>query len=167
MEAQCAVLFDKLGWEWEYEKFSLILPGGIPYIPDFWIESRGLIVECRGYETIKSRRQLDKFAYLVEEVDGFSLPGSEYEAAYEFLVIGPKHVTTFTSGRPNPIAASKRKRWQSTQGYISKCGCGWLLRTGWCPNCEKDASASLVLTVSDGKPYVNGSPIEDVFSGAE
>jgi hypothetical protein len=38
MEAQCACLFDKLGWEWEYEPWSLMLPSGLSYTPDFWID---------------------------------------------------------------------------------------------------------------------------------
>lgn len=31
-EAQCAFLLDTLGWKWEYEGFSLMLPNGVMYV---------------------------------------------------------------------------------------------------------------------------------------
>ncbi|HEY42336.1 MAG TPA: hypothetical protein G4O18_10875 [Dehalococcoidia bacterium] len=34
-EARWAVFFDNLNWNWEYEPEGYVLPGNIPYLPDF------------------------------------------------------------------------------------------------------------------------------------
>ena len=50
LEAQAAYLFDVLGWKWEYEPESIMLPCGTAYTPDFWLPEFRCVVECRGYD---------------------------------------------------------------------------------------------------------------------
>lgn len=110
MEAQCACFFNKLGWIWVYEPYSLMLPSGLTYIPDFHI--RGyfagrdygpeLIVECRGYHSKRGDAQLAEFASLTNLPAGerFRLD-NEFELS-RFVIIGPDSVLTFP-GIPTPI----------------------------------------------------------------
>lgn len=62
LATKTALLFDRLGWEWKYEPFSVMLPSGLSYKPDFYIPEHRLVVECRGYREELKDRQLDDFA---------------------------------------------------------------------------------------------------------
>lgn len=48
VEARHAVLFDRLGWPWEYEKEGFALPSGTWYLPDFWLPELSAWVEIKG-----------------------------------------------------------------------------------------------------------------------
>lgn len=166
MEAQCAVLFDKLGWNWKYEPFSLMLPCGTTYIPDFQIEGPAyMIVECRGYESERGKRQINAFAAAVEAPpDGFILPDGE--SCSEFMVIGPGDAVIYRTDikwQPSDrhIPATERKDYQLKPALFYHCGCGWQAFTAWCPNCEQHSSAALIITVKDGRIFANGMPVED------
>lgn len=163
MEAQCAVLFDKLGWEWEYEKFSLMLPSGISYIPDFWIDTPWIISECRGYESERGQRQIEEFASLVEKHHGFEV-SDEFGNVSQFLVIGPERVTLYSaSKRNNGIPIVNRQPYEFGAPIVHLCGCGWRMlgENPWCPNCEQLPVAAVVLSVKTGKLYINGTAVED------
>lgn len=165
MEAQCAVLFDKLGWHWKYEPFSFMLPSGIAYTPDFWSFDARSIIECRGYETDRSVRQLDDFVSLIETRGG--LPVAELGGTVNsFLIIGPEDVRLYTSFdlRWKEQAASSRRAYLCQPGIIFRCECGWQLGNYafWCPDCEKRALSAIALTVKQGKIFGNGRLVEDL-----
>jgi hypothetical protein len=65
-EAQAALLFDRIGWEWQYEPVSIMLPVGVNYMPDFWIPKLKTIIECRGYCSETGDRQIDCFSSMVK-----------------------------------------------------------------------------------------------------
>ncbi len=166
MEAQCAVLFDKLGWEWEYEKYSLMLEGGTTFIPDFWLRSNWAIAECRGYENKRGVRQIDAFAELVES-KGFSLPEEPRCKVFDFLVIGPYHAAVYGKHKTRidytEEPPSLREDFMRCPAIFSKCACGWKLanRACWCPNCDKFDFRVAILTVESGRLYLNGATVED------
>jgi hypothetical protein len=184
LEAQAAVLFDKLGWKWEYEKFSFMLPSGIPYIPDFWMGESvpWLMVECRGYSNDRGDRQIDEFVDLVEEPGGFDL-GPEVGNLYNFIVVGPERVSLYEShptvgsayragtvfynkqrlNAYSDIPATKRFHYQNMPAMLYHCACGWrtLNERAWCPDCEQHATAAILLSLKIGKIFVNGTKVED------
>lgn len=47
LEARFVCLLDQVGLEWEYEPCYVELPGGVMYLPDFWLPSLGCIVEVK------------------------------------------------------------------------------------------------------------------------
>ena len=160
LEAQCAVLFDKIGWKWEYEKFSLMLPGGISFIPDFYIPETGLLVECRGYSTDHGNRQLECLSGLIQKarygpvrVPELALPGGN--EIYEFFIIGPG----------SDLSVCNRNREPLTYAVFVYCQCGgWNLLGGpFCYECLKKAryESSFALTIRDGKLLINGVLLEE------
>jgi hypothetical protein len=166
MEAQCAVLFDKLGWGWEYEKFSLMLPDGTPFIPDFWIESQWLLVECRGYSSERGDRQLLSFSRMLGLAKGgagrcleLELPNKNGEF-YDFAVIS------------DPPSQFGRDRAFSGNLFFVQCECGnWsLLDVRYCQNCWPEDGiprykSVFSLTVKNGILLVNGKPLVEVNLG--
>ena len=167
MEAQCALLFNKLGWKWEYEKFSLMLPSGITYIPDFWINDRWLLAECRGYHSERGDRQISELSELLAAADGIALrpelnlPNDDGEF-YDYLVIGPERA--YFSHRPyggRPFIDTE------TEAVFHKCHHGvWRLQRSFDMCCAKPCFtngpvAAMALTVESGKILCNGLPVED------
>lgn len=162
MEAQCAYLFDYLGWQWEYEKHSFMLPNGTTYTPDFWIESACLFVECRGYVKPRGERQLEGFARMAEE-------GHEHPelGVFSFMVIGPKRVSLFNHQREPFVPLPTRHPYAIGNGLICRCGCGWTVQNAeWCPNCQELPHKALMISVDEGKIFCNGMPIDEL-SGAK
>ncbi len=47
LEARWAVFFDALGLAWEYEPEGFELPGGVRYLPDFWLPELRCYVEVK------------------------------------------------------------------------------------------------------------------------
>lgn len=90
MEAQCALLFDTLEWDWQYEPNSLMLTSGVAYTPDFFIKNYRLVIECRGYDSQKGNLQLDSFRTAV--MNGEFRNSSAGDIA-GFSVIGPDRAT--------------------------------------------------------------------------
>lgn len=70
LEASVAQFFNKLGWNWEYEPKSFLLPSGVHYRPDFYVKRRirNLWVECRGYTTEKGERQINEFPEVLTDL---------------------------------------------------------------------------------------------------
>jgi hypothetical protein len=97
MEAQCALLFDKLNWEWEYEPYSFMLPSGINFMPDFWLPDEATFVECRGYENNKGDKQINDFRKVITVGDGVWLSKHD-ESASCFWTFGPREVTRYHVG---------------------------------------------------------------------
>jgi hypothetical protein len=61
LEAECAKMLDALGLGWVYEPRRFELRGGVSYLPDFWVDDLCLWIECRGYDSEKGRRQIQRF----------------------------------------------------------------------------------------------------------
>lgn len=166
MEAQCAVLFDKLGWSWEYEKFSLMLPSGLSYIPDFWLNDACVLVECRGYESERGDRQINETAALAE-AGTFELPGVGSNL-YDYLVIGPSDVVRYTRGFVSSMAhhvpAVERSNCWREPAVAAFCRCGWRLPnpTFRCPHCNQSASRAGIISVASGKIFFNGISVENL-----
>ncbi len=164
MEGRCACLFDRLAWEWEYEPFSLMLPNGIAYTPDFLITNLGMLIECRGYENSRSIRQIASFVSLIEREFGFELPA--YGRFCEYMVIGPSRVSLYTSWERKycDVPFEQREPYMQKGGILYKCDCGWgpLNPAQWCPNCEKVAIAAIMISVQEGRILLNGTDTEDI-----
>jgi len=56
LEARWAVFFDTLGIPFEYEPEGFELPGGLRYLPDFWLPEQGGWVEIKGREPTEEER---------------------------------------------------------------------------------------------------------------
>lgn len=113
-EAQAALLFDLLDWEWEYEPQSFMLPNGVPYTPDFLVPGQNLFVECRGYDSPKGRLQIAGFAGLVADGVPFGIDG---EIARDFLVLyGDAEACYFSDGGRTGMAM-----------LVHCTDCGWTL----------------------------------------
>jgi hypothetical protein len=101
MESKCAYLFDKLGWKWQYEPFSVMLDG-INYTPDFYIPDRRYVIECRGYESELGNRQIEEFGKSLEILD---IPGFPMR---NFGVIGPhESVIWKNTDREKPMGLAR------------------------------------------------------------
>jgi hypothetical protein len=57
-EARFAVLFDSIGWRYEYEPEKFELPNGVTYIPDFYLPDFKQWFEIKGIEP--TRKELAK-----------------------------------------------------------------------------------------------------------
>jgi len=88
MESQCALLFDRLGWEWMYELRSYMLPNGLQYMPDFTIPGHG-VFECRGYDSEKGRTQVSEFGALISHEENECLVPELGQYHGVFWVWGP------------------------------------------------------------------------------
>lgn len=67
LEADVARMIKNLGYKFEYETNSFLLPSGIHYWPDFYILDIHLWVESRGYDTDKGESQINEFSRLISE----------------------------------------------------------------------------------------------------
>jgi len=101
MEAKCAHLFDTLKWKWEYEPHSFMLPSGINYRPDFWIEELAMFVECRGYQTKDGNRQIEEFGECVQN-QSISIPGGVPIDSYAAIISDSKSIL-WTRGTDHPV----------------------------------------------------------------
>ena len=57
LEARWAVVFDGLGFAWQYEAEGYVLPSGTAYLPDFWLPDFRIFVEVKGAEATDDERQ--------------------------------------------------------------------------------------------------------------
>jgi hypothetical protein len=140
METQCALLFDRLGWKWEYESKSYMLKNGVAYIPDFFIPTLDLIVECRGYESDKGSAQISGFAAEMEAHE-----------IYNYLVIGPDKCTRYIY---------KQKPREANLTYCCACGVWTFSVQGWihgaCDRCINFTFNELRIEASEGKVRFGG-----------
>lgn len=88
-EADVAYLLTRLGLAFKYEPQGFLLDGGTHYLPDFFVASLRLWIECRGYESPKGERQIDGFAAMVR--DG--------GVTADYLVIGSDRMGFYAAGR--------------------------------------------------------------------
>lgn len=157
MEAQCAYLFDCLGWDWEYEPFSY-MAGGVCYIPDFLIRCESAFLECRGYNSEKGARQIVEFANLVTSGEGINIdPESGPDFVDTYVVIGPDRVLTFSGRFKDEPPTRGQVVYGITVSFCESCK-EWGLRYGpYCPKCIRTAfSKSGSITVKSGKILFNG-----------
>lgn len=170
-EAQAALLFDSLGWEWEYEPHSFMLSNGVAYTPDFLIPNWNMFVECRGYDSEKGRMQLDGFAELVGSGDGAPF-GKDGEFADRFLILYGDSEARLVLGKRcvgmAMLVHCKDCGWTTggitsepglavPEAYCSSCIAPMLLPRWhkWDGKTRIDRLA--VITVSKGKILVNGA----------
>lgn len=137
LEGQCALLFDRLRWKWEYEKTSYMLPNGISYMPDFTISlpvGPVYVIEVRGYKTQKGQAQLDGFLELINQGDD-DTPFSPIK----FAVIGEPCKVNFDDGL-----------WV---GWCISCGWRIAILNEWktCGTCSAKSYGSYEITVRSGK----------------
>lgn len=159
MEAQCALLFDRCGWKWEYEPKSFMLKNGVNYMPDFHLTEFKTVVECRGYESEKGTRQIQGFA-------------AEYaDLGYRrYLVIGPD------SSRLFGVEDDDEEYQPAAElSFCRQCQ-QWVICTEDVPFCARHhhLQALFSLTVSEGKIQLNlanywrnGACYEDIGALAE
>lgn len=168
-EAQCAFLLDRLGWKWEYESKSYMLPNGTPYLPDFWVPGRGLFIECRGYSTVKGEEQSLWFAELLAQ----GIEHKDWGSVGDFLVLrGDSEAKFYSRGKSTGMAL-----------LIHCTECGWMIPPpsnvtayemnvpeAFCPSCiapmgsphwwkwdgKAAINAAAIVTTSQGKLLVNG-----------
>lgn len=151
LEAQAAAMFDFFGWEWKYEPFSIMLPGNINYMPDFWLPDQKVVFETRGYSSDKGNRQLSKFARLVAE--GLTVP--EIRWVCRFIVAMGDEVSTYAWGEENG-------NYEGTMAvYCAACKEWWLIGVGEesCPSCRcsgRSIKKAMVLSIGGGKLFLNG-----------
>jgi hypothetical protein len=169
MEAQCAALFDKLDWPWEYEKFSLMLPSGLTYIPDFWVNDRRLLIECRGYESERGNRQIDETVKLVEDCEFDALLPDG--AMCNFMLIGqrcafytPGGLNSTPRERWDNVAATQRPVGVDWGAEVTFCRCGWIPAgmSLFCWDCRSMATRAAIISVDGGKVLLNGVAVEDL-----
>lgn len=94
MEAQCALLFDLLEWEWQYEPQGYMLPSGKSYMPDFYLPGQSAIVECRGYTSERSDELLHEFG---NEIEGGAI--TAIPAVRRYIVIKENDMLVFARRR--------------------------------------------------------------------
>jgi len=148
MEAQCALLFDTLGWKWEYEPESIMLPNGVAYRPDFWLPEFRCIVECRGYDSEKGRQQIQGFRDLL---DSGGVDSSRLRNCGSYLTIGPDHAKFF---------------WCNGSHILSDACIAWChICLAWAPSgvfleycdrCLRECTHSESIEVCDGKISIHG-----------
>jgi hypothetical protein len=57
LEARWAVFYDTLRIPYRYEMQGFVLPGGVPYLPDFWLPEQDCWIEIKGQEPTGVERQ--------------------------------------------------------------------------------------------------------------
>lgn len=178
LEAQTAFLFDKLGWEWQYEPQSYMLPNGVSYTPDFLLKGRGTIWECRGYRSPKGNSQIQGFCNLLDAEDVVIGAGEFTESILHYVLL---------NGDRTGLHFSKPYRFVHLISLIHCKECGWRLGSissggqpppTWvpelfCTSCiapmfpppkwqgEILIDKSAIVTADAGKVLVNGSGIEE------
>lgn len=68
LEARWAVFFDKLQIQYEYELQGFELPGGIRYLPDFYVPSLGVHVEVKPHGKL-SASEIEKLVRFAADAD--------------------------------------------------------------------------------------------------
>ena len=155
MEAQCAVLLDKIGWEWEYEKYSFTLDSGVSFRPDFWIKGSGMLLECRGYDSDLGERQIQEFGnrFLSGKEEILDLPDGEQ--AIRFIALGPEHPRIYSHWLERPlksfvVSLDHTYQWWNYLGSQDD----WI-------------SYSAAITIGHGKIFVNHMCLEDAAEFSE
>lgn len=152
-EADCALLLDRIGRAFEYEPQSFLLDDGTHYLPDFYVPSLRLWIECRGYESKKGGRQVDGFAKMVAK---------SHPRAEDYLVLGGSRMGFYHLAQP------------ATSAMLGRCrDCGTWTLVG-APNQYACASCGAwglndaeFLHVLDGKILIGPVPIETWARPAE
>lgn len=173
MEAQCAVLFDKLGWEWEYEKYSLMLPSGTTFIPDFWIPKLQMLVECRGYESARGNRQIEELGGLMISAGRAKTPQEWGQWIIQMGLPDGVQAREFMVVREGGSAIfSVAEEWElpAIVTHCTECGCWGIdaapleFNAHYCcaPAYKpRHLDRAYVISVSQGKVLVNGKPLEE------
>jgi hypothetical protein len=150
LEAQCAFLLDALGMAWDYEPKSYMLPNGVAYLPDFWVERQRMYVECRGYQNERGASQIEQFG--LDVVQG--QVGPEGRSILRYVALQDEDVRCY---RPRH------------EGYAEGClatrcaGCDAWAMMGFgdfrCPTCLENGTSittAFVVGVKAGKILLNG-----------
>ncbi len=174
LEAQCAYLLDCLGWDWQYEPTSYMLPNGVSFTPDFLVTDQGLFIECRGYDSAKGNRQLAGFIGMMKG----GVPAIEgEEPVRSFIVLfGDKEAINLDRERytgmlhlvhcrycgwyPGQLSGELNESMSIPEVYCTACMAPMSMPSWdkWDGKARVDACA--VVTVSKGKILVNGQGSE-------
>jgi hypothetical protein len=82
LEADVARITKMLGYRFEYESTSYLLPNGVHYWPDFYIPDIHLWIESRGYDSDKGESQIEEFSKLISA--GFIMPDKSLSQTPDF-----------------------------------------------------------------------------------
>lgn len=152
LEAQCAVMLDKMSCHWTYEPTSFMLPSGVAFTPDFLVKGLGfshVYVECRGYKTRRGERQIDE---LGEIVLGRPREWTDIECILNFITIGPDDVSLYAkhAAARQPVS-------------FGKCNhAGWRIVGACDVSCSCDTGHPNVnISLYRGKILLNGLLVED------
>lgn len=116
-ERLTAAYFDRKGWDWDYEPFSIPLPDGSAYVPDFRLTASGLLVEVKGYMSPSCEEKINQArlaGYAVVVYDKARLEKSgvltssglkEYRETSKSSTSRPRRVTS-TSGASSSTTAT-------------------------------------------------------------
>lgn len=186
LEAQTALLLDRIGWEWVYEPGSYMLPNGVSYTPDFLIMDHNLVIECRGYDSQKGHKQLEGFAELIKSGLDFIRSPQEHpdwkERVEAYIVLfGDKAPTVYnrhghytrllmllhceTCGWNLPYLSTETLHEMSY--FESYCpACIYPMETSWLQTQDRKSriNKALIVTACEGKLLVNGVGVEE-FNG--
>lgn len=115
-EANMAYLLDLFKIKWLYEPYSILLPNGLHYMPDFYAPDIKLWIECRGYETDDGEEQIKTFAELIVNNKIGQILGKKRKFNLtDYLVIKPEAVYFYE--------AEERFGYGVTQGCVAICRC--------------------------------------------
>ncbi len=153
LEAQSAYLLDALNMTWQYEPKSYMLAGGTTYLPDFYIDSQRMYVECRGYESTRGAEQIAQFGKSVQD----GQVGPQGKAVLRYVALQQDSVSCY------------RPRHPPSEGCLVArcCACdSWAFigfGDGCCPTCLEHGSTitkAFVVAVQAGKILLNGTTSE-------
>lgn len=126
LEARYAVLFDRIGIQWQYEPQGYVVGGGwggfpeTPYLPDFWLPQEKLWVEVKGAEA-----DLDHALMLHAAIPHWGLPSTGAPYELRMLILGPL---------PRPGSRIVHSVLRFHEGDVSRAWCefglGGLTETG-------------------------------------
>lgn len=106
LEARWAIIFDELGYKWEYEPEAFLIEHyeqSFGYLPDFYMPELDCFVEVKGHLTYEEYVRLMQIAQHITAPKG----GSNYEnGGKPFIVVGNLGNGDFYP-MPNSLAANK------------------------------------------------------------
>ena len=142
LEARWAVFFDTLGIPFEYEPEGFELPGGLRYLPDFWLPEQDGWVEIKGQEPTEEDSLK---AQLLAEGTGHPV----------YIFFGPiEEPSGYCTGSAHMWAdwGSDLDYWWCECRHCGRLGIEYNGRSAWLP-CRGNTCPSY-----DGKDYNYDSP---------
>jgi hypothetical protein len=115
-EASMAYLLDLFKIKWLYEPYSMLLPNGLYYMPDFYAPDIKLWIECRGYESDEGEEQIKVFAELIVNNEISQILGKRRKFNLtDYMVVKPESVYFYE--------ATERFGYGAVQDCVAICKC--------------------------------------------